>query len=290
MTGFISKAAMAFAGVWMAALPVQAQTAGVGESYAHYGDARGWGVYAIQKAGGFAGCRAVRSGAQGQMMLEKSRLGWRLIVPTYQTARFGGAILGVDKHDIDSQFGFEGGFASRDLGGADLNLIRNGSFLSVEIMGDPRREWPLTGSAAAILKAEECASSYGVAARPQAQQAPASPQPQPPVQAQPQTAYATCESITTGQYPCVVTRHTPEQGYREAYQIDPNGGGAPRYFVKIRSEFEADVWGMFDGNGWRYLGAWEPVGPNGACSQPKGTQGAEALSNLGQDAWNLCVR
>lgn len=295
MKRFFGKAALAaclLAGVSSAS---QAQTVHPNEWTEYYADIRGWTVNAIIHAqGGFVGCRAVKTSRNGHLIVERHNGIWQLVVPTDRTDVYGGAILSIDKADIDSQFGFENGWATRELSARELDLIKAGNQLGVEINGEPPRYWELSGSTAAILKAQECADNGGNLPQDDAQAASgqgasgqAAPPPPPPPGRPPQTVTATCDSVPTGPYGCEITQMPEEPGYKEIYQI-AGSNGAPAYFIKVKSDNRADVWASFDGAPWRYLGVWGNVGPN--CSEPLPNQSSEARDNLGQDAWNLCIR
>ncbi|SPJ24281.1 VHL beta domain-containing protein [Palleronia abyssalis] len=91
------------------------------------------------------------------LSLENAFGEWRLTIPTRLDGVYVGGIVGVDGRDFDVQYGIEDGFAVRSLSGAELIAIRNGNDLTVFIAGDTPPDFiPLTGSAAALLKVEEC--------------------------------------------------------------------------------------------------------------------------------------
>lgn len=287
MKRFLGKAALAACLLLGAHAPSFAQALRPYEWSEFYADVRGWTVESvIHEQGGFTGCRALKDGPAGPLIIGRLNGFWNIVVPTYQTGTFGGAILSVDKNDIDSQFGFFDGWASRELGNRTLDLIKSGRELGVEINGDAPRRWSLSGSTAALLKVQECLATGGVAPQQQARSAPRQPAPPPPP-SQPQTVTANCDSIITGPYRCTVTRLPAEPGYREIYRVE-GANDAPAYFIKIKSDDEADVWASFGGEPWRYVGIWGNTGPD--CSEPKPNQSQEAWNNLGQDAWNICIR
>lgn len=280
----MAKLAYAVCAVIGMALPAKAQVVHPDEQVAMYMQVKGgWTVYSItHNYNGFIGCRAVRYENGNQLVLELYQNLWQVVVPTNQAGVFGGGILGVGKVDFDAQFGFQGGFATKQLTSSELGYIKSGNQLGVEINGDFPRHWSLAGSTAAILKVQEC---YNYSGRAQATQVPQTPQ-----TSQPQSLVANCDSPTNGPYRCTVTKLSPEPGYQEAFQIEDSFGQAPAYFFKIRPTQEADTWVAFDNGPWLFMGVWEQFGANNDCSRPKASQEAEAWNNLGQDAWELCVR
>jgi hypothetical protein len=261
----------------------QAQVVHPEEQVAFYADTRGWDVYAINHSyNGFIGCRAVKNERGEQLALEYYSNMWQIVVPTQQTSTFGGAIMGVDKADFDAQFGFVSGYATKELTPAELQYLKRGSQLGVEINGDYPRYWSLSGSTAAILKIQECTSNGGQVRQAQATQAPAA--------SQPQTVTATCDTVFTGPYSCQVTRMAPEPGYVDAFQVDPQSGNGSSYFLKMQSESYSEVWEASGGSPWRYLGVWAQPAHSPDCAEPVAKQTPEARNNLGQDAWNFCLR
>lgn len=270
----------AISGLWTSA---QAQVVHSEEQVAFYTETRGWTVYAINHSySGFIGCRAVKTERGEQLALEYYSNLWQIVVPTQQTSTFGGAIMGVDKADFDAQFGFDFGYATKELTPNELQYLKRGSQLGVEINGDYPRYWSLSGSTAAILKIQECNSNGGQVRQAQTTQAPAA--------SQPQTVTANCETVFTGPYTCQVTRMTPEPGYVDAFQVDPQTGQGSSYFLKMQSEFQSEVWEASGGSPWRYLGVWTQTAQSPDCIEPAANQTPEARNNLGQDAWNFCLR
>jgi len=259
-----------------------------------YATVKGWTVYALNHSyDGFLGCGAAKTERAGQLLLEYNNRRWNIIVPTDQTGRFGGAIFSVDKHDFDSQFGFDLGFATKEITRTELSFIKSGSSLGVEINGDRARYWSLSGSTAAILKVQECSANQGVrrkAKRRTTTRRPAKRSRNVPNSSGSKTAMATCDTPTSATYRCVVKSLPSEAGYIETYQVDPASGGGTSYFFKVKNKNAADVWIAFDSGPWKYVGEWVNSGQNGQCSAPGRNLDAEARDNLGQDAWELCVR
>jgi len=265
------------------ALPVTAQVVHPEEQVSLYTQVKDWTVYSItHNYSGFAGCRATKIENGSQLALELYNNLWQIVVPTDQASVFGGAILSVDKMDFDSQFGFINGFATKELTQTEIKHIKSGNQIGVEIIGDFPRYWSLRGSTAAILKVQECNANGG---RVQTTQAPAAP----PV-SQPQTAAGNCDSPTTGPYQCTVTMLAPGPGYQAALQVDSTAGSLPAYFFKVRPNQDADAWVSFDNANWLFIGVWEGFRQDSDCAYPKASQEAEAWNNLGQDAWELCIR
>lgn len=261
--------------------PVLAQAVYEADNPIPYDSVRGWNVYAIDWRDGVHGCRGLSEHSMGRVMLERIDGIWSLIVPSRQGGRFAGGVLWIDGYAEDSQFAFFGGYAVKELSWQTLDRLRNGNRLTVRINGDAEVSTPLTGSAAAILKIEECADYQGQ--NPQA----AGNMTQQPVPQGPDVQQATCAGVAMPDYGCTLRRLPTEPGYVDVMQIDPDiSDSAPSYFLKIRSEAEADVWVSFGGEPWVYLGQWMR---NGNCAVPAAMQSDEARANLGHDAWELCV-
>lgn len=294
MTFSIRAVAMAAAGWLVAAMPLAAQTIAPAETYRYYGETRGWGVYAIDEGGAPAGvCRAVQGSPAGPMLIEAGVNGWLLIVPTSRDDVYGGAIVGYGKADIDAQFGFRHGYAFRDLGPQELDLLRQSNMLTVEIGGDPVRYWPLNGSAAAILKVQECAQTGGAGTGGGANTGNVAPPPQAapkPVAPKPARNVADCDMRGVGTFACKLVSQPPDPGYTSSWQLVPVQAGYPAFFLRVKADDTRDVWVRFDAGTWQYLGLWWESEPGGSCFEPQPNQGPEAQANLGQDQWGLCVR
>lgn len=276
------RIAVTICAVFGMAAPSYAQMYRPGEHLSQYAQVKGWVVYAVTRDQvGFAGCRAQKDEGGNPLAVEMIEGYWQIVVPTNQTARFGGAILAIDKYDFDAQFGFEGGLATKELTHSELAHIKSGNRVGVEINGDYPRYWSLRGSTAAISKIYECANNVG-----QVPQAAAPPAPAAPTS---NSISANCDSPTSGPYQCTVTQEVPGQGYSESYRIDSNHNQAPSFLFQVRAADDVDAWVAFDRGPWKFVGAWMQTGPKGDCSQPRANQSAEAWDTLGQDAWELCV-
>lgn len=281
----LAALALSLSSTLIAVGPVSAQAVYDQDNPLEYDRVRGWTVYAIDWRDGVHGCRGLSEHSHGQIMLERIDGIWSLIVPSRQGARFSGGVVWVDGYAEDSQFAFFNGYAAKELSWQTLDRIRNGNRITVRINGDPEISSTLSGSAAAILKIEECADYGGENPRyGQAQTLePAAPAPPPPGG----TIQATCGGVAMPDYGCVIRRLAPEPGYMEVLQVDPDySDSAPSWFVKVLSDTQSDMWVSFGGEPWVYLGLWES---NGNCAYPAAAQSAEARRNLGQDAWELCV-
>lgn len=264
-----------------------------------YATVKGWRINTVwHELWGFNGCMAVKPGPSGDLSIGFNRQenSWQMVVPTSQGGRFGGAILSVGKTDFDSQFGFEGGSATKELSATELSYLKKGKEVGVEIIGDPVRYWSLSGSTAAILKVQECNNNQGrtparTAKQPAARSQPSKPRVAAQQPANSNTITANCSAPTSLDYSCLVTQLRPEAGYVEAYQVEPKKRGLqPTYLFKVAPNQSADTWVSFDGGGWKFLGAWVTTGVDGKCSMPGPNLDATAQANLGQDAWELCVR
>lgn len=216
--------------------------------------------------------------------------------------------LEVDGRSSGANGTWVSGWAIAWLNRGQLDALAQGN-RAILGFGKADYDIPLRGSAATIAKVEECVARQGRAARATAQQnrtnqnrvsnaQPTRPRPSAPQRRAPSSASlnggpAMCDTYTSGTYACFITKLTPEHGYIDAMQLDDPAGRNPGYFVKLRPQGDAEVWVANDAvQDWDYVGFWQPEAGNGACLAPMelNAQSAEAASNLGQDAWNLCVR
>lgn len=90
-------------------------------------------------------------------------------------------------------------------------------------------------------------------------------------------------------YRCTFEGLPPEPGYLHGNRVDDLFEEMPSLLVKVLSAARADVWVAYPGEGWQYLGTWQ-ASVDGSCAKPLGPQTAEAVANLGQDDWQLCIR
>lgn len=262
----------------------KAQTVHGPEAQYSYASVKGWSVSALSLKDGVHGCRATKSGAQGQVMIEKYQNEWNLIVPSRQGGTFTGGIVSIDGYKIDSQFGLRNGYGIKPLTLRTLERLKKGATLSVRVNGDLSLSWSLSGSTAAILKVEECAANGGE--RPTAGSSGTNPQPQNDV------IYVTCRPIAGENYPCTINHRKNDPGYIETVMIAPQSGNAPKYFFKIRPSAElADVWIAFGREKWKPAGVWK-LSDDGVqrCAIPVAQQSPQAQRTLGQDAWQLCLQ
>jgi len=273
--------------------PVAAQSFTGNET--HYAAVRGWDVLSFTESNGaFNSCGAVKSENGNRVMIAQGVDGtWNIAVPTRQSGSFGGGILDIDKASIDSQFGFIGGFAYRELSNRELQMIKAGNHLGVLINGDgAERWWSLSGSTAAILKATECVQRRGRAAA-----APVTPSPRAPL-ASPllaptvpvgETRVGNCEMGFVGGYRCTFEGLPAKQGYRSSTRVVDVSNTAPTLDLDAISTTEADVWAYMNGN-WLFMGRWAADNRSGNCLAPGAIQSPDARNNLGQDAWMLCLQ
>jgi len=129
-----------------------------------YASVRGWKVVSVSSPGGIDSCRAKTGGGYGSLLVLEQRGELSLLVPTYQTARFAGAVLNIDGRVSDRQVGFEQGLARLELSRSDRTLVMQGSRMTLAINGEGSRQYDLRGTTAAILKLDEC---WSVATGPQ---------------------------------------------------------------------------------------------------------------------------
>lgn len=142
----------------LAALPAAAQM-----TLAPYGETRGWTVRSASHLGSFMSCRAAPSATGQGISVNYSQEGWVLAVH--------GTISGDSRPgtiDID-RASFRGTFYRGDdallwfLSDAELAALRDGSRLVATPSGMAAQTTGLGGSAAALLKIEECFANGGVA-------------------------------------------------------------------------------------------------------------------------------
>ena len=267
----------------------------------YYGEARGWEVYSLDTGQGIGGCRAFAPQTSSNVEFFMDYFGgqWMLAVPTGRFDASGYGSVFVDDGAFSVDFWFENGLAVHFMDNTLADWIRQGSSLQVSVDQDYTTSVVLNGSAAAMLKAEECWDFAGnppiVAPQPPIVQTPQRPirpaTPVRPAPTQPQVAYAACQSIQDGSYNCTIEQQAPEAGYVELFTIFDNAGFAPGYFIKVISDNEAEVWTTYAGAPWVYLGYWYPAGYNPDCSipGPQHVQPNDARINLGNNAWELCV-
>lgn len=282
----LTKAAIALCALAATTLPLAAQT----DTTHAYGKVKGWRVVSIDQSGtGFVGCRAIKKERGAALWIAQRNKIWRVIVPTKQSGRFGGAIMSVDKADFDIQFGFQDGRAIRELTTTEFKSIHAGNVLGVHINGDRQHSWSLSGSAAAIIKVQECVDRKG--AKPQAA-APAGKGKAvlPNMNTLLNSAHATCTSPTTGGYACTIKRFAPSAGFTEGLLVSGASPDRPAYFFNVKSSTQSQAWASFGGAAWTYMGIWVSKGRNDPCAWPRAKQGPVARRHLGQDAWKLCVR
>lgn len=131
---------------------------------APYATVKGWQVDTLTDSAGFLACAGASEQPDGFLILMHTRDDeWVLRVPTSQTEGFEGAIITVDDHEIDAQFGFKPeGAGEGTIDDSTLALIHNGAALKIAIHGEKATNWVLTGSGAVIGKITECAAHKGI--------------------------------------------------------------------------------------------------------------------------------
>lgn len=132
------------------------------EDYADYGTARGWAVQAVSMDGSFLRCEAMEESTV--FMLTLSNEGWMVTIDALPgTPAEAVGMIDIDRASFPATFyplsdGRYGAF----LDGGMAEAIREGSHTVLEV-GGQITEGPLTGSAAAMGKLEECVQNGGVA-------------------------------------------------------------------------------------------------------------------------------
>jgi hypothetical protein len=293
MSSIFSKCLSVLSAYALLSAPSMAQTFNGTES--QYASVKGWQVASYSDASGaFNSCGAVKFENGNKVMLGLGADGsWGIAVPTTQTGTFGGGILDIDKVSIDSQFGFVGGFAIRDLSNQEVRMIKAGRQLGVVVNGDGPEKWfSLTGSTAAILKTTECVQRRGQikASAPAATSAKSNGGSVFSNQTAQvgQTAVGNCESGFGGAYRCTLEKLPTKAGYRSSTRVTDTSNSVPVLDLDEVSPNEADVWANMNGT-WLFMGRWSASNSSGNCLSPVSNQVAEARNNLGQDAWSLCV-
>lgn len=286
------------------------------EARPYFQDVRGWDVVSVWSSEwGFQGCRAYKSGPDGMLILNDRAVdrtaegAWELIVPTNRSDedRFDGAVVIIDENRIDTQFGFQNGWAIRELSETEFDLLKAGSTLTVDINNDTPRSWALSGSTAASLKTYECMTVGGDAPKTKAEQKAVNDQIaasqqspflyEPPMPAglsvgdqMGQATIGDCQYGFGDSFRCLYSHYKPQAGYKLSYRIDDAFEEQPSLIVNVTDSDEIEVGYSFD-QGATILdaGVWEIYGKNGKCMRPKKTQKPIARQNLGQDAWQICA-
>lgn len=194
-TDFISRLVAATVIVLQASSPLHAQQndyggyniagdASIAES--PYGEARGWPVFSARVSGNFAFCFAEAEPAPGNFVrLGWDGMQWQLAVPLTMRPDWEGT-LQIDGKGSGQGYGRGADYVSGTsvpgwtfawLGEAELDGLRNGSTAILGV-GKFDLDFPLAGSAAAILKVQECVNRAGT---------PGSAANQPASEAMPQT-------------------------------------------------------------------------------------------------------
>jgi len=285
MTNLIQRLVGATCALLVTLSFASAETVHGPEAQYSYDSVRGWDVYALSLRDGVHGCRAIKQGAAGPLIIENYRNEWNLIVRSSQTGVFTGGVVAIDGYLVDSQFGLKNGYGIKTLTSPTLGRLKAGSQVNVRINGDRNQSFSLSGSTAAILKVEECAKNRGE--KPQASST--STNMPPPQQSDQQKM--TCRSVTDGDYSCTIKFLPSDPGYVETVQIFSNAGSTPTYFYKIRDGGQqADTWVSFDRGAWKYMGVWL-LSDDGTqrCAEPAPNQSDKVQQALGQDAWQLCL-
>lgn len=276
-------------------LPATAQVVHPNETVKPYARVGDWKVTRVTASSGhFNGCRASKRDNKKLLVVERlldnvpGMSPWQLVVRTRQSGRSGGALVTYDSTAVDSEFMILDGFATRELVPYEVEKFRQSSHLHVIINQGRTRTWSLSGSAAALLKIEECVDRGG-------RKAPQNAAVQSPKKTKPAakaSTMGTCSGTVFPTYRCKVSQIKPGGKFIRAFRVKDPQGNTPTFTVRMISESRAKVWEKSQGSQLRYLGVWQPTNASGDCMAPlpSNQQKAEARSNLGQDAWDLCVR
>ncbi len=260
-----------------------------------YARVRDWKVWSIGSAQGFLSCRAVRGTGDDILMidLEPGRYEpWSLIrrstlYPGDDQGMFEGGLFGVDGRSFDAEVGLlTNGYAQRDLTEEMRRMVRDGSTLTLAINNDTTRHYALSGSAAAMLKVQECVDRQGRVAAVAPAAAPQRPVVAPPPAPTPlEVSHTRCASFF-GDYACALRQQPAEPGYIEVFTVVPEGADEPSYYFKALNDSRAEVWVSFDAGDWDYAGYWTRA--RDQCSRPEPVQSDAARATLGHDTWELC--
>jgi hypothetical protein len=129
-----------------------------------YAEVRGWTVVSMFEPGSFVGCVGEVKVPGGALAIAYYYDGWQLWIPGASSETYVGGGIAVDNQPfMDSQFGFWSGGAGAYANITDqmVTMIGQGSTLRTQIDRNPVVEWPLSGSAAAIGKIQECVDLMG---------------------------------------------------------------------------------------------------------------------------------
>jgi len=271
--------------------PATAQPLRTSEQLAHYAQVQGWTINTVTNTSGrFVGCNAQKT-ESGQLLtieLYQNNNNWLVSVPTHLHGQPGWGTLSVDKTSFDGQYSYQDNVATKHLSNPEIGYMKGGRVVKIQLSGDNVRLWSLAGSLDMMHETEVCFNNGRVnelrADRAKAAQAAA------PAQAaqQPSVLAGDCNTPATGRYQCSIEPKTPGQGYSDAYQVTPASVHAPAYFFQGNSQEVMDAWIATSDGQWKFIGAWEKIG-NSDCVTPSPNQSAEVWTNLGQDAWQLCV-
>jgi VHL beta domain len=130
-----------------------------------YGTVRGWEVRAAGENGVFLGCGTTRPGNNFDMLLLLSRDNiWELGFPTYYAAQGAQVVMDMDLDRYSDQITgvSDGTYARSSIDPVWVDSLAKGNTLWVRMEG-AQYQLSLRGSAAAILKVQECVNRYNAA-------------------------------------------------------------------------------------------------------------------------------
>lgn len=137
-----------------------AQPTSEAEELTPYATLRGWDVFSVRVDGYFVACRGAHYGDSGPLMIDRGSEGWMLLAANPANTGgelFTGAVLTIDGAVTDAQVGLDYTYWSRmDLSDDQLARLRNGARLTLAATGAPPVSAALDGSAAMLLKVQEC--------------------------------------------------------------------------------------------------------------------------------------
>lgn len=152
---WLSGVIVSFAASLMGALPATAQS-----NEQTYGSVRGWTIGAAYENAVFAYCTAAQTQRGRSIKLGFSGTQWAVGVQTSMIGEFSG-VVEIDRRGYQSTFRHQpDGWASAILAYSQVEELKNGSTIGIN-SGHGFVDFSLSGSAAAMLKMQECYSNAG---------------------------------------------------------------------------------------------------------------------------------
>ena len=267
-----------------------------------YGSARGWRVFSGRLGGDAFYCAAEKMDRGAAFRIGVTLVGregrqWMIAVPI-RTRRDDYGSIEIDDHVSGAPFEQSGDWSAVWLHMGHVDAIRNGNTIIIDA-GKVSIDHSLAGSAAAILKIEECFNNGGNPPVRAVARASATPAPRgsgaawaPDMDVAIGTSVsATCDAITAEPHPCKVKRLKKNKRFAYRWRIDDVTGVHMSYRVALRKNGRVVVAVKFDPQGkWTNVGPFKPKPGDPGCFVPVPTKNKKAMENRGQDAWEFCVR